>query len=285
MMQTNKLVTLILVSYHSKKNLKSFLDRISSRYNIIVTENSLDIVLKNEMEKNYSNVRVLIPNYNLGNGGGINFALEHIKTKYAFYLDIDIELSENSILNLINVAESLNNWAIIAPNLENYIYHSDYFIQKNIKNNLSKMKFVEGCALFFNLEKIKKYGFYDEKIFLYYEEDDLYFKYISAKLDIILCEKIFIKHIGNSSTDIEHKFEIELNRNWHYMWSKFYYYKKNYSYLRGLRETFGQLIRSSFKLCIFYAFNSKKFLIYKNRTSGLINSYLNRPSWRRPHIK
>ena len=97
MMQTNKLVTLILVSYHSKKNLKSFLDRISSRYNIIVTENSLDIVLKNEMEKNYSNVRVLIPNYNLGNGGGINFALEHIKTKYAFYLDIDIELSENSI--------------------------------------------------------------------------------------------------------------------------------------------------------------------------------------------
>lgn len=147
------------------------------------------------------------------------------------------------------------------------------------------MKFVEGCALLFNLGKLKEYGFFDNKIFLYYEEDDLFFKCHKNNLNIILCKNIFIKHFGNSSVDKKYRFEIELNRNWHYMWSKFYYYKKNYSYMKGLKETLGHFVRSIFKLSFFYLLNKKKFLIYQNRASGLINSYINKPSWKRPNIK
>ena len=68
--------------------------------------------------------------------------------------------------------------------------------------------------------------------FKQYEEDDLFFKYHHKNLDIILCKNIYIKHFGNSSSDKNYSHEIELNRNWHYMWSKFYYFKKNYSYFK-----------------------------------------------------
>ena len=285
MIGTNELVTVILVSYFSNKNLKKILKQIPNKYSVIITENSLNINLKNEIVNDYKNVEILIPNTNLGNGGGINYALEKVRTKYALYLDIDIELMIDSIDELIKIAEKQKDWAILAPNLKNYTYNSDYFIKKDFKHNLSKMRFVEGCALFFNFQELKRYGFYDDKIFLYYEEDDLFFKYQKHNLDTILCENIYIKHKGNSSTDEEFKLEIELNRNWHYMWSKFYYYKKNFSYLRGIKETLGHFIKSIIKLIFFYPINKYKFLIYKNRALGLINSYLDKPSWKRPNLK
>ena len=131
-----------------------------------------------------------------------------------------------------------------SPNLKDYNYKSIHFIKKEVGNNLTKMRFVEGCALLMNFKKLKKHNFYDEKIFLYYEETDLFFKYQKLNLDIILSKNIFVKHIGNASSDNEFKLEIELNRNWHYMWSKFYYFKKNFSYLRGMRETLGHFIKS-----------------------------------------
>ena len=285
MIEANELVTVILVTYYSNKNLRKILKQIPNKYKIIVTENSLDINLKSEIENDYKNIEILIPSTNLGNGGGVNYALKKVRTKYALYLDIDIELTDDLIDELIKIAENQKDWAILAPNLKNYDYKSNNFIKRDLENNLSRMRFVEGCALFLNFEKLKKYGFYDDKIFLYYEEDDLFFKYLKNNLDIILCENVYLKHQGNSSTDIEFKLEIELNRNWHYMWSKFYYYKKNFSYFRGMKETFGHFIKSVVKLSFFYPINKNKFLIYKNRALGLINSYLNKPSWRRPNLK
>ena len=285
MNKVNDLVTLIVVSYHSDNILKKCLNQISDKYKIIVTDNANNKILKNEIEKQYNSVKVFIPKSNLGNGGGINFALEKVHTKYAFYLDLDVELADQSIDQLINAAEQIEDWAIIAPNLKDYVYDSNQFINKNFSKSFSKMKFVEGCALLFNLVKLKEYGFFDNKIFLYYEEDDLFFKCHKNNLNIILCRNIFIKHFGNSSVDKKYRFEIELNRNWHYMWSKFYYYKKNYSYMKGLKETLGHFVRSIFKLSFFYLLNKKKFLIYQNRASGLINSYINKPSWKRPNIK
>ena len=75
MIEANELVTIILVSYYSNKNLRKILKQIPSKYNIIITENSLDINLKNEIENDYKNVEILIPKTNLGNGG-VNYALE-----------------------------------------------------------------------------------------------------------------------------------------------------------------------------------------------------------------
>lgn len=284
MIKSSQLVTIILVSYHSNSKLIKILEQIPKLYHVIITENSLNENLKNEIQLNYKNVNVLIPETNLGNGGGINHALKKVKTKYALYLDIDIILTDKTIKKLTEIAETNENWSIIAPNLKNYEYNQDHFKEKKFQNNLSKMKFVEGCALYFNFKKLINYGFYDEKIFLYYEENDLFFKYLKNNFDIILCEDIFVEHAGNSSIENKYKLEIEFNRNWHYMWSKFYYYKKNYSYLIGIKKTFFQFIKSLFKITIYFFINKKKFLIYLNRASGLLNSYLNKPAWKRPNI-
>ena len=285
MKKFEELLTICMVSFHSDKIIKKILKIIPPKYKIIVTDNAISKDLKDKLESSFKNVEVITPNFNLGNGGGINFALKKINTKYALYLDIDTSLEIDTIDKLIKVANSENNWGIIAPNLKNFNYKENCYHKKHISKEISEMNFVEGCALLLNMEELNTIGLYDEKIFLYFEENDLFFRCLKNNKKILLGHNIYIEHLGNSSVDVEYNLEIELNRNWHYMWSKFYYYKKNYSFLRGIKETIMQFIKANIKLSFYYFLNKDKFLIYKNRVSGLFNSYMNRTSWRRPYIK
>ena len=285
MKKFNDLLTICMVSFHSETIIKKILKIIPFRYKVIVTDNAISKNLKDELENSFKNVKVITPNLNLGNGGGINYALRKIKTKYALYLDLDTILEKDTIDKLINIANSQNNWGIIAPNIKNFNYKENCYIKKNIHQNISEMNFVEGCALLFNMNVLNKIGPYDEKIFLYFEENDLFFRCLKKNKKILLSHDTYIEHLGGSSIDKRYNLDIELNRNWHYMWSKFYYYKKNYSYLRGIRETIIQFIKAIIKLSFYYFINKNKFLVYKNRVSGLFNSYTNRSSWKRPNIK
>ena len=63
------------------------------------------------------------------------------------------------------------------------------------------MNFITGCALLFNMNSLKKIGYFDENIFLYYEEHDLYFRCLKAGLDIYLIDEAKIIHEGASGTD------------------------------------------------------------------------------------
>ena len=83
MKEYNELITICMVSFHSDKIIKKILKIIPKKYQIIVTDNAITESLKNDLENSFENVKVIIPKNNLGNGGGINFALEIINTRYA----------------------------------------------------------------------------------------------------------------------------------------------------------------------------------------------------------
>ena len=94
---------------------------------------------------------------------------------------------------------------------------------------------------------------------------------------VYMCPDLKIDHMGwKSSFNVDENFEIHSHklRNWHYMWSFFYYHKKNDGYLLALKFCIGKLFRSFFKM-IFYSFlNQKKKILYKYRFLGAINSIL-----------
>ena len=96
---------------------------------------------------------------------------------------------------------------------------------------------------------------------------------------------LIVEHLGHKSSiaaDPENRILSEKLRNWHYMWSSFYYHKKHYSYLYSLNKNFGKLIRSLFKMVYFRIKNdSLKSTIYKFRYLGLINSIMGKKSWYR----
>ena len=78
---------------------------------------------------------------------------------------------------------------------------------------------------------------------------------------------------------------MELSRNWHWMWSSFYYHKKYNGFVFAFIKMFPKLFSSFFKT-IFYtlALNKNKKAIYKQRFSGIFNSILGKVSWYRPKV-
>jgi len=281
----NEKLTIILVSFYSNHIIENLINNIENNIKIVVIENSLNNEVKLNLEKKFKNVQVVIPQKNLGNGGGINLGLNFVKTEFSLYLDPDIEPDKNMINILLETTDKIKNFSILAPKEQNYIYGEDQYIKHDKKNNYHKMKFITGCALLFKMEALNKTGYFDENIFLYYEEHDLYYRCLKLGLDIYLVDEAKYIHRGTSSTDPTYNHEIYLNRNWHYCWSKFYFFKKNFGYFYGIKKTIPNFFRALRKY-IFFKFigNKKNSSLHMSELQGLITSYFLKKSSRRPKI-
>ena len=284
-MSLNKDLTIIFVSFYSKNLIEKPLKKISEDIKVYIIENSKDKIAKEQLESKYPNVSVVLPEENTGNGGGINVGLNLVKTKYALYLDVDTELDELTLQKLYNNANTIKNFSILGPSIYNFNYKNEYYLKKNIFDKVHSMNFMTGCALFFNMEILKKIGFFDENIFLYYEENDLYLRCLEKNQPIYLIEEAKINHLGNSATDIKFKNEIEINRNWHLMWSTFYFHKKHYGVIKAYQKTLFKLMSALIKYAYFNLIRkSNKKMIYRARASGIFNAILGKKSWFRPSI-
>ena len=87
------------------------------------------------------------------------------------------------------------------------------------------------------------------------------------------------------SVDDSFSYQVELTRNWHWMWSTFYFHKKHKNYIFALINISPKLFSAFFKT-IFYTliFNVKKRSIYYHRLGGILNSILGKRSWYRPSL-
>ena len=278
-------LTVIFVSYFSKNLIEKPIKQIQNEVPIIVVENSRDLKLKQFLESRYSNVKVIIPDENTGNGGGANIGLNLVKSKYALYLDVDVILENSTIEQLYLSAESLKNFSILGPVVDGLSYKENYYIEKNVKDNIHSMNFITGCALFINMKALKEIGKFDENIFLYYEENDLYLRSLKKNYKIYLDVSTKIKHLGNVSTDIINKDAIEINRNWHLMWSAFYFHKKHYGLIKAYQKTFLKFVSAGIKTIIYFFLGNKiTSKIYYARFSGILNAMLGKSSWHRTKI-
>ena len=81
------------------------------------------------------------------------------------------------------------------------------------------------------LNQINNFYYFDENFFMYLENDDLCKRLNNKNENIYIIPKSKIKHLGGQAVNNLYKTEIELSRNWHWTWSKFYYNKKHYGYI------------------------------------------------------
>ena len=278
------LLTIIIVSFHSENIIENAIKSINrKKYKILVIDNANSLNLKRKLENKYKNITVLNSKENLGFGRSINLAIKKIKTPFSFYLSADAILKKKSLEHILDYAVKNDDWIILTPSIFNTPTSKINIIKKNYKKDIDSINFTQGCAFFFDNKVIKKIGGFDENIFLYYEDNDFFFRCLK-KNKILVINKALVFHKGNSSVDKKFNYEIELNRNWHLMWSKFYFYKKNFSIITAYKKTLRSFFSSLIKIIYYKFINKKKYFIYLNRFNGLLISYMNKKSSRRPKI-
>jgi len=285
----NQEITVLIVTFFSKKIIEDCLKKIDQKYPIVIVENSKDQNFKFFLENNFKNVKCILAGKNLGYGTANNIGINYIKTKYALILNPDVEIEENTLNELDKKINEKNDFAILLPRLKNPKMDKFFESRKNkdfsVDHNCIGQNIASGCAMLLNIPLVRKIGFFDEKIFFYKEETDLIKRCNDNNLKVFSIPSCMVNHIGTSSQDSEIKFEMELSRNWHWMWSNYYFYKKNFGLFYAYKKTLRKFLSSFFKMNLYFLIgNKKKYLVYKHRFSGLLNSYLNRASWYRPKI-
>ena len=282
-MYSNKDITIVINTFNSEDQIYSCLDKIESEVKVIIIENSNNIKFKQEIESKYPNVDCELANENLGYGKGNNLGIKKVKTKFALILNPDAKLKNNTLKNFFKTAHTIDDFAIIGPGIQEQ--RDGLTNQLFDKNNIIQVENVKGFAMFLNLHQFQKIGFFDENFFIYFEEIDLCRRLKNNNKKIYLDVDIEIEHIGGSSHNKQINYEMELSRNWHWMWSTFYFHKKYNGFMIGLLKVSKKLISSVFKVAIYsILLNNKKRKIYFQRFSGLYNSILGRKSWYRPRL-
>ena len=270
-------ITFVIVTFHSEKVIFDCLDLLPEDSKKIIIENSNNLNLKEILEKKYPNLKCYLMDENLGYGRANNIGINFSQTELVFILNPDVRFKSSDLNKFLNII-SREKFVIAAPTENEELKFSLN------KNNFEDVNHVKGFAMLLNKQYLNK-EYFDENIFLYLEEIDLC-KRVKDNKGRILKVNIPVVHLGASSHGDRENFEMEKSRNWHWMWSKFYYKKKHNGYLFGLVSTFPSFLSSLIKY-LFYSFtmNKMKKYIYKMRFLGLLNSYLLEKSFYRPNLK
>ena len=269
----NKKITIILIAYKSEKLINAFVKKIPNTVKVIIVENSNNLLLKRKIEKKYKNIKVYIKK-NEGVSASINYAAKKIKTEFFLQISPDIKFDYMDINKFIEVAKKLDNkFSALGPRFLNVNPKSHKQIDKNLK--IGSINSIHGSFMFINKKKFKEIGGFDSNFFLYFEETD-YCKRASKKnLRAYQINEIRVKTEGRSVLIKNKKEKKELNNIliWHFIWSKYYFTKKNYGLMLSLLIFLPIMIRIILRI-IFYQIINKKELLekYKYRLSGLLNS-------------
>ena len=275
-------LTVIITSFHSRNKIFDCINSIEKNIKVIVIENSNDQILKKEIQSNYQNVECILSKENLGYGAGNNLGLSMVKTSYALILNPDVTLINGAISKFFLAIKNLKDFGVIAPVSYNEKYNNfNIAVDKEIK----EVDNVKGFAMFLNMKNLKKINFFDDNFFLYFEEIDLCRRLKKNDIKIFIDPTIEVNHLGGTSHNSVIEKPMELSRNWHWMWSTFYFHKKHYGYLSAIIKILPKLFSSFFKFIIFFiTFQKSKSEIYKHRLLGIINSILLRKSSFRPKL-
>lgn len=223
----------LIVNYNDSETTLKLLNNIKD-YKIIdkivvvdnkSTDNSYRYLKKIENDK----IKIIKNKENKGYGSGINFGSKHLISlfKECFIIvsnpDIEIE-NETVIQKLINSFDS--NTAIIAPIVKEHeglnrgwkiptpikdsilnlpVIHK--FLRskllgykKNYYNGIVNVEVVSGSFFIINSGDLKEANYFDENVFLYYEEN-------------IIAKKVHRKILINSDVEVYHNHSVTIDKN------------------------------------------------------------------------
>ena len=252
----NKDLTLVFSSYQSQHLLTNLLRKFDKKYRIIVIENSLDLSIKKLLEKKFENVNVIIPKKNLGLAKSYNLGIKKAKTKFVFLNNPDMIIDDKSIKGLIHCAKKIKRFGAISPAFKKENIYKNYKIFDKKKNQKSKFfkkyNIIEVDLLDNNFlidkKQIKNY-FFDENYFLYFETFDFTLNLKKKGKKLYVIKSLKFHHLG-SSLKKNYRNLVLKTRSFHYNWSKFYYFKKNYSYFLAFKKSVPNIIRAIKKIII-----------------------------------
>ena len=277
-----KQITIVLISYNSSQKLIKFIKKIPKDSPVLIIDNSRDIILKKIFKKK-KNVKVFFKK-NIENGSTKNFPAKKINTEYFFVVQPDVSgVNKKSLITFYDYAKKLKDkFSVIGPHFLKAPKKGHF--QTDLKFDIKKIHNVHGSTIFFKKKIFNKNKGFDPNIFLYWEETDYTKRALISGYSAYQLNRVKVYHEKGKAVQVNNTAESEKLKNlysWHFIWSKFYFYKKHYGKIFALIFFTPIIIRILFRIFYYKITKNKKIIKYFYRWNGLINSILEKKSFMR----
>ena len=246
----------LIVTHNSYQHLGKCLQSIPENVHVILWDNNSDDTsyLKSIKRKNF---KLILSKVNIGFGAAHNKLVLASSNKFVFILNPDTELGPETIINLQKFAirskfevalnpKIIDSQGKIFQKSKSHILPSSVDITPkwSCACDAFSLKILSGSAIFLKRQTILRIGGFDEKIFMYFEDDDLSVRLSkSGTMCLRVDEAVIVHHAGEGSAPSFASIKI---KNFHWARSRIYAARKHKvrgAFAKGLAES----IRYQFK--------------------------------------
>lgn len=236
-------VTAILVTFNSRDVIGESLAALRNCPNVakvIVVDNASTDGTPGLIVEEFPDVELIANTDNVGFGAANNQGLERVCTEFGFVLNPDAVVSAEAVDALLQAAEQYPNAAIIGPLLETpgetrELYRTGPVWQPSktriSPNSSLEVEFLSGAAMFMRMSLVRKSGFFDPQIFLFYEDDDICRSARRSGYTLVLTSRARITHLVGQSTPP--KVTLTAFKQCHFTWSRLYFEQKEHGRAAG----------------------------------------------------
>ena len=230
---------MIILNYNDYKTTLDYLEMIKSYKSldliIVVDNNSTDNSYE-ELKKIKNNKIIILRSdknggYGYGNNIGIKFAIKKYKKCNIIISNPDIEVTDDTIKQMSEYSSNNPNVAIVSPVIKEHetlnrgwklscgykeMLLSIPLIGRKLKNKIigysnshykkerSKVDVISGCFFMIKSNIFKRINYFDENLFLYYEENVICSKIKKLNYDVMVLNYCSVIHNHSVSIDKSH---------------------------------------------------------------------------------
>ncbi len=276
-------ITAILVTYNSEAVIASTLAAligIPHITRVIVVDNQSFDNTCALIGREFPRVELIHSGGNMGFGRGNNLALEKVTTPFALLVNPDAVLQDDAVSILRESANLYDDAAILAPQLNNADGKHHFSFKRNLfKRELDGglkvraegavcAEYLSGAVMLLRMEYVRKSGFFDPNIFLYYEDDDICIQACKAGYSCVYVPDAKVMHLQGASSG-DNNAKSEQFKQMHMSWARLYMQYK-YHGLSSARKLARKHQRHFALKAALYCLVANRYKIgrYKGRLEG-----------------
>lgn len=181
--------------------------------------------------------RIISLDKNVGFGTACNIGAKGLSTPFVLFLNPDARLGRGALRRLVEAALEHSEWAAINPRIttsrgKHWYRRKSCLLTSDANERLRRppsgcqnIEMISGAALLIRRQPFIELGGFDEKIFLYCEDDDLAIRLKGAGWSLGYVHDALVEHIGNSSS--RQTPEMQEFKSYHLMRSTLYVTSKH----------------------------------------------------------
>ncbi|BBZ62420.1 glycosyltransferase family 2 protein [Mycolicibacterium monacense] len=174
----------------------------------------------------------IIQSENNGFGAGCNLGWKSVNTEWVGFVNPDVEMTSTQAIELVELASRVGGVDVIAP----FVSEDDSFSRAmgppwrtrryRVGESIDGIQYltsaasVSGCCIFVRRSSLIAIGGFDERFFMYCEENDLQKRLLDNGARIAVARNIKVYHaagVGSSNQSLDRNIEREKSKRLYYL--------------------------------------------------------------------